>query len=103
MTVGTTSPANQNHYKPFGNRLKIETALVDTPMANKGKSPVERGDFLSVRPSFHPSVHPSVRPSIHPSVRLSICPSFCLSPTAPEKGYPNIFWGAQDICKFYVF
>ena len=35
---------------------------------NRGRSPVEWGDFPFVRPSVRLSVHPSIRPSVRPWV-----------------------------------
>ena len=46
----------------------VEVGLQRGSGPDRGRSPVEWGDFPFVRPSVRPSLHPSVRPSIHPSV-----------------------------------
>ena len=43
--------------------------------SSRGRSPVEWGEILSVRPSIRPSVRPSIRPSVCPSVSPSVLSS----------------------------
>ena len=53
-----------------------------------GRSTVEWGDFLFIRPSVCPSVRLSLRPPIRPSVSLSIRPSIPLGHSASPKARP---------------
>ena len=55
---------------PWGPKTRTDSLKTTTipflgSSPDRGQSPVEWGDFLSVHPSIRPSNHPSVRSSVH--------------------------------------
>ena len=72
--------------------IKILPFLGSGP--DRGRGPVEWGDFPSFLPSVRRSVGPSVRQSVSPSVRQSLSPS--VRPSVGPSVRPLLFWKDEN-------